>query len=72
MFHFFLNIAEYSAIIGSGGESKVTNDFELAFGLFLESQEYDAAEAAMFSLVRAAFLAGWQAAGGETPKEKHL
>lgn len=41
-----------------------SNDFEAAFGRFLEQTEYDAAEAALFSLVRAAFLAGWRAAGG--------
>lgn len=39
------------------------NDFEAAFDRFLEQTEYDAAEAALFSLVRAAFLAGWRAAG---------
>lgn len=41
-----------------------SNDFEAAFDRFLERAEYDAAEAAVFSLVRAAFLAGWRAAGG--------
>lgn len=34
-----------------------SNDFEAAFDRFLEQTEYDAAEAAVFSLVRAAFLA---------------
>ena len=41
-----------------------SNDLEAAFGRFLEQTEYDAAEAALFSLARAAFLAGWRAAGG--------
>ena len=39
--------------------------FELAFGNFLESEAYDRAESELFLLVRAAFLAGWRAAGGK-------
>ena len=39
--------------------------FEHAFSNFLESREYDETEDALFRLVRAAFYAGWQAAGGE-------
>ena len=46
----------------------MTDDFELAFGNFLEQEEYDAAEQALFDLVRAAFEAGWKAAGGELPQ----
>ncbi len=42
------------------------NTFELAFEDFLEGKAYDRAEQAMFDLVRAAFMAGWQA-GRETP-----
>ena len=43
-----------------------SNDYEEAFGRFLEQEEYDEAEDALFSLVRAAFQAGWLlAAGGE-------
>ena len=42
-----------------------SNDYEEAFGRFLEQTEYDEAEDALFSLVRAAFQAGWLAAGGE-------
>ena len=42
-----------------------SNDYEAAFGRFLEQTEYDEAEDALFSLVRAAFQAGWLAAGGE-------
>ena len=42
-----------------------SNEYEEAFGRFLEQAEYDEAEDALFSLVRAAFQAGWMAAGGE-------
>ena len=42
--------------------------FEAAFGNFLERHEYDEMQQALFDLVRAAFLAGWSAAGGELPK----
>ena len=45
----------------------MNNDFEEAFSDFLERREYDDAEAALFSMVRTAFLAGWKAAGGEPP-----
>lgn len=46
--------------------------FELAFSNFLERQEYDEAEAALFAIVRAAFLAGWQAAGGTVPEMQNV
>lgn len=39
--------------------------FESAFSYFVESPEYDRAEESIFLLVRAAFSAGWHAAGGE-------
>lgn len=45
-----------------------SDSFEGAFGAFLERYEYDDAEAALFSVVRAAFLAGWNAAGGKEPE----
>ena len=45
-----------------------TDEFELAFGAFLERREYDEMESALFALVRAAFLAGWNAAGGRPPE----
>ena len=71
MFHFFLNIAEYSAIMKP--EVNFMDDkFELAFSNFLERQEYDEAEAALFAIVRAAFLAGWQAAGGTVPEMQNV
>lgn len=41
------------------------NEFEAAFSCFLERHEYDDAESVLFEIVRAAFLAGWRAAGGE-------
>ena len=40
--------------------------FEKAFGEFLESKTCDEAEDAVFTAIRAAFQAGWQAAGGES------
>ena len=43
------------------------NDFEKAFGDFLDRREYDQAENALFSMVRISFLANWKAAGGEAP-----
>jgi len=45
-----------------------TDTFEKAFSDYLESPEYDAAEDALFSAIRAAFLAGWKAACGDTPE----
>ena len=38
--------------------------YELEFERFLESADLDAAEDALFSALRAAFAAGWRAAGG--------
>lgn len=40
------------------------NDFEYAFGEFIDRREFDQAESALFSMVRIAFTAGWLAAGG--------
>ena len=45
-----------------------SNGFEAAFSAFLERREYDDADAALFSLVRATFRAGWEAAGGISPE----
>ena len=36
----------------------MSNSFESAFGEFIEQKEYDGAAQAIFSLARAAFLAG--------------
>ena len=47
----------------------MSNAFEAAFDAFLERREYDEAQQAQFALVRAAFLAGWLAAGGDRPQQ---
>lgn len=47
-------------------------DFEKAFGNFLERREYDEAEEVLFSVVRSAFLAGWEAAGGMPPEPQEI
>ena len=44
--------------------------FEAVFASFLERHEYDAAEDALFAVVRSAFLAGWCAAHGSIPQEE--
>ena len=47
-------------------------DFEKAFGDFIDGAEYDKAEEAfmemLFNTARASFKAGWLAAGGEMPE----
>ena len=45
-----------------------TDDFEAAFSAFLDRREYDELVQCLFTFVRAAFLAGWKAAGGEAPE----
>ena len=42
-------------------------DFEKSFSDFLDRKEYDEAHSALFSIVRAAYKAGWSAAGGNPP-----
>lgn len=49
-----------------------TNEFEAAFSAFLDRHEYDDAENALFTIVRAAFAAGWQAAGGDPPQPERI
>ena len=49
-----------------------SNDFEQAFGDFMERREYDQAENALFAMVRIAFKAGWLAAGGEPPQPQKI
>ena len=39
-----------------------SNEFEQAFGEFLDSDEYEQLSALLFDLSRKAFAAGWQAA----------
>lgn len=48
------------------------NEFEAALSAFLDRHEYDDAENALFEIVRAAFLAGWRAAGGEGPQAERF
>ena len=45
-----------------------TDEFEQAFSYFPESPVYDDAEDSLFSIVRTAFLAGWNAAQGKPPE----
>ncbi|MBP8639278.1 MAG: hypothetical protein KBI01_00040 [Oscillospiraceae bacterium] len=49
-----------------------SDNFEKAFNDFLERKEYDEAEAALFLITRAAFTAGWLAAGGKALKPQTL
>lgn len=49
-----------------------SNEFEKAFGDFLDRREYDQAEQALFAMVRISFLAGWKAAGGQAPPPQKL
>lgn len=44
-------------------------DPEKALSEFLDSETYDNAETALFIIVRKAFLAGYQAAGGKLPEK---
>lgn len=47
-------------------------EFEKSFSDFLEREEYDEAETALFSIVRTAYQAGWNAAGGEPPMPQNV
>jgi len=49
-----------------------SDNFEKAFGDFLDRREYDQAENALFAMVRITFLAGWQAAGGSPPQPQKI
>lgn len=49
-----------------------SDEFEFTFSNFLDRREYDEAESALFSIVRAAFLAGWEAAGGKHPEPQPI
>ena len=49
-----------------------SDEFEKAFGDFLNRREYDQAEQALFAMVRIAFLAGWKAAGGNPPQPQRI
>lgn len=45
-----------------------SNEFEHAFSDFIDGKDYDAASAALFAIVRAAFEAGWQASENSRPE----
>ena len=44
--------------------------FEEAFGDFIDRHEYDGAQSALFDMVRIAFKAGWESAGGKPPQSE--
>lgn len=46
--------------------------FDSALEKFLQAPVYGAAKDAVFTLTRAAFLAGWLAAGGASPQEERI
>ena len=47
-------------------------DFEKSFSSFLDRHEYDEAEQKLFAVVRAAYRAGWEAAGGKSPESQGI
>ena len=49
-----------------------SNEFEEAFANFLDRHEYDEAENYLFSMLRLAFAAGWQSAGGVPPQSERI
>ena len=65
-FVFYYDIISYEVV------DMYTNEFEEAFSDFLDRHEYDEAENALFAMVRIAFSAGWQAAGGAPPKAERV
>ena len=60
------------AIMKSEVMDMYSNEFEKCFADFLDRHEYDEAENALFSMVRIAFSAGWQAAGGTPPQSERI
>lgn len=67
-----LNIAENPAIIKHEVSAVQTNDFEEAFGNYIDCGDYDEAETALFDMIRMAFLAGWRSAGGDPPQPRKI
>ena len=47
-------------------------DFEGAFSEYIDCNNYDRAQEALFTIIREAFRAGWLAANGELPVNKDL
>lgn len=70
--HIILTIRNVTIIIRLEVAEMNTVDYEEAFGNFLERHEYDDVEALVFALVRAAFRAGWEAAGGTLPESEPI
>ena len=70
--HIILTIRNVTIIIRLEVAEMNTTDYEEAFGNFLERHEYDDVETQIFSLVRAAFRAGWEAAGGTLPEPEPI
>lgn len=64
-------ITEY-VIISIEVMDMYSNEFEKCFADFLDRHEYDEAENALFAMVRIAFSAGWQAAGGAPPQSERI
>lgn len=48
------------------------NNFEKAFGEYLDSAEYDTIANELFAATCNAFLVGWIAAGGSLPASGHI
>lgn len=44
-----------------------SNSFKKAFFDFIDRREYDAAQNALFDMIRISFKAGWDSAGGDPP-----
>jgi len=44
-----------------------SDDFEKAYGDFIDRPEYDEAQGDLFRIVRISFKAGWESAGGNPP-----
>ena len=72
IYDFYLLYIVLSCKMVSGDMEMYTNEFEEAFSNFLDRHEYDEAESYLFSMVRLAFAAGWQAAGGAPPQAERI
>lgn len=70
--YMILHIYAMSVIIAQEVNQMNSDKFEKSFNDFLEREEYDEAENALFAIARSAFTAGWLAAGGEPLKPKAL
>jgi hypothetical protein len=49
-----------------------SNDFEKAYGDFIDRKEYDRAAQALHDMVRISFTEGWNAAGGDPPSPNKI